>query len=412
MSNGSGAAPATQADPAVAAKLQRLLDESAYINVLSVTNPERPPQGVPTPGSRDPQQIIGFRPYEQPHRFAITVESRDGVLRASNRVGAISTELTMRWLAMPDDFFARPDTVPPATPLDFDRAQRFVALDGTFVLDDEGKNGFTFFGDGQTYAEPAVAGERRMRLGAVGNLSEGFGIFKDRIATLVVNGVMLAPDQLLLQLLIRIPDPDGIFRASSDLEPVKNEGDPARNDTFFTLLGQPAGPDAVEQHFAADGRMVGASVAENLRLVALDWDTGADGKGLRTSQRIGPLVGRLNTDIIFEPMNPDTPGTAISPVPFTTQNTTIDFFDSAGNTTGTMHPNLTEGRGFMMQLPGTTGVQFRIVAFGPVDGGSGQFDGAFGMLAVNSQISPLPPALSNLYVLRLADPTHRYRIGG
>jgi len=52
---------------------------------------------------------------------------------------------------------------------------------------------------------------------------------------------------------------------------------------------------------------------------------------------------------------------------------------------------------------------FRFAGFGPILGGTGQFDGAEGMMTMNSAISVFPRTLSNLYTFRLYDPSGRFR---
>jgi hypothetical protein len=105
------------------------------------------------------------------------------------------------------------------------------------------------------------------------------------------------------------------------------------------------------------------------------------------------------------------PGTANSPVPFTTEEI-YTFNDSAGLTVGTISCGVVEGWSFGLkfpQAPGQPGVRF--AGFGPITGGTGQFAGVQGMLTVNSLIGIAPHALSLMHVLHLIDPTEKFRSG-
>jgi hypothetical protein len=52
---------------------------------------------------------------------------------------------------------------------------------------------------------------------------------------------------------------------------------------------------------------------------------------------------------------------------------------------------------------------FRFVGFGPIIGGTGQFDDVEGMMTMNSFVSVFPRTLSNLYIFRFYDPQHKLR---
>ena len=53
---------------------------------------------------------------------------------------------------------------------------------------------------------------------------------------------------------------------------------------------------------------------------------------------------------------------------------------------------------------------YRIGGFGPIQGGTGEFAGAGGMLSMNALLSIYPRVFSSLYVFRLADAAGKYRL--
>lgn len=63
------------------------------------------------------------------------------------------------------------------------------------------------------------------------------------------------------------------------------------------------------------------------------------------------------------------------------------------------------------ELKGAPMPVFRFAGFGPILGGTGYFNGADGMMSMNSAISVFPRTLSNLYVFRFYDPTGKFRAG-
>ena len=125
---------------------------------------------------------------------------------------------------------------------------------------------------------------------------------------------------------------------------------------------------------------------------------------------VGPVVAEMEADVAFNLMAP--PGTAERPVPFTT-NEVYTFLDADGQNAGTILAGVVEGISFDLKFPaapGQPGVRF--AGFGPITGGTGQFEGAKGMLTVNSLIGIAPHTLSLLHVLYLADPHQAFRRGG
>jgi hypothetical protein len=65
----------------------------------------------------------------------------------------------------------------------------------------------------------------------------------------------------------------------------------------------------------------------------------------------------------------------------------------------------------MGALPGVEAPVFRVAGFGPLEGGTGTFLGAEGLVTVNAALTLFPNAFSTLYVLRIHDPESRIRGG-
>src|SRR5206468_3790841 len=84
--------------------------------------------------------------------------------------------------------------------------------------------------------------------------------------------------------------------------------------------------------------------------------------------------------------------TPVSPIQ--TTNGVFSFFDREGKTLGTVNANMIEGRAMRTELEGAPMPVFRFAGFGPLLGGTGFFDGADGMMSMNSVVSVFPRALS------------------
>jgi hypothetical protein len=90
------------------------------------------------------------------------------------------------------------------------------------------------------------------------------------------------------------------------------------------------------------------------------------------------------------------------------------FYDSGGNTVGTLTANVLEGRRFDVRFsraPQEPGLRFGF--FGPIIFGTGCFKGAQGVLyGASGSVFKFPPeshVISNWYVLRLLDPDGKFR---
>ena len=380
-----------------------LLRQAAYFSLFSMPNPTQPNKPIVKPGVG----MIGVEVHEDLHRFNVQVEQptahpRQGI-RAINQVGQPVAQVHIDWRPIPDDYVASPDKEPPPTPLDPMRSQRFVMLGGQFRFNDGRQSGFHGFGTGRTFPT-MINGQPQLRIGAVIDILEGYGRLAGKQGTVVVNGYITPPDGLALNILVRVLDPSGDLLTSSALPPVRPIPAPDPGSTFLMFLGEEDTSKPTTLRRAPDGRMLGASVHERLRLVHLNFDISGRA-GLRSHVTTGPVVGTLSGSLIFNPFAA-APG---APVPFQTQDGVFTFFDRQGKTVGSLKANIVEGRGFTAELPGAPMPVFRFGGFGPFLQGEGMFDGAIGMMSLNAAISVFPRTLSNLYVLRISDPDHKFR---
>ncbi len=391
--------------------MDALLQGSLYLD--TIVNPQQgvPNIALPLPGSSDLSDITGAQMFGQAKRLTLkTTVGKDGFDSVAS-IGTAQSGLSFRWVLAPEDERALPDKQPLPTLLHTGESQRFTMMDVEFRLDEAGENTFDGFGTGRTYPTE-VDGETQLWVGACGKILSGRGVFADVQGTFVLNGTLTPPGELCFELLIRILDPAPGLTSIKPLRGLDNEKaakgaeDQLGGGSFTTFLGAPDPAVPIQQDFTPDGRMLGASVTELLRVVRLEYDLGKDGTSLRAHYAVDDwIAGRLVTKIRFNPFDPSTPGTPESPMPWRTEETTITFFDPKGKVTGTIGANVDEGRGFLATYEGFPAPVpvFNLVGFGPFAGGTGRFSNAHGMLSVNAGVSVDPGTLSNMYVLRLAD---------
>lgn len=380
-------------------EVQRLLEQAAYLSIFSVPDASSPNVPVRLLPGLD-ITTIAVRVHETLHRFSIDVESAGAGLTARNRIGEPMASVEIRWTPMPDDFEAAPGRVPPPTLLNPFRSQRFCMLDGHLQFADAAASSLTAFGTGRTF--PAESGGRpRLDIGAVIDVLSGQGKLAGLCGTICVNGTIEPPDGLALNLMLRFIDPRGVLAA-----PAAPVGGPpataAAESVFLAFLGEVDPRQPVVLRRAPDGSVLGSQVHELLRRVSLDSSLDA-ATGLCGSLVPGPVVGRVDATLHFDPL------TALEVSPIRTTDGVFTFFDEGGAELGSLRSDMVEGRAFKTPLAGAPAPIFRFGGFGPILGGCGLFAGASGMMSMNSAVSVFPRTLSNLYVLRLADPEGRLR---
>ncbi|HEV2987775.1 MAG TPA: hypothetical protein VG759_04995 [Candidatus Angelobacter sp.] len=384
-------------------RVTALLKSAAYFPIFNIHNPAKPNQvNQLIPGL--PFFIRSVDVNEQLHRFEINVCRTAMGIRATNLVGEPAADVHIQWTPIPDFYAPAPNVQPPPWLLNPFMSQRFCMLGGQLTFTDADHSGVHAFGTGHTY--PATeGGEGVLRIGAAIDVLQGLGKFKGLQGAFCINGYIQPPQNLGLNLMIRMMDPDGVLHAAArpPIAPIRPIPDPDSNAVFMMFLGEVDPSAGVELIPSPDGQgFIGSRVNELLRLVRFSFDTNTSA-GLRSITEEGPIVGKVSAILYFNFLDP------ANVIPIQTTNGVFTFFDEKGNTIGSVLSNMVEGRAMRTQVTGFPMPLFRFAGFGPILGGTGQFSGADGMMSMNSAVSVFPRTLSNLYVFRFYDPQGRLR---
>ena len=400
-SSGAGGGPPPSAGTAIKYSpevLQRVVDQAAYFNALSVSRVKSSSVAIRNQNG----DCIGFRVEEDLHRFAVNVQppTAEGGLKASNAMGESYGKFKHRWLLAADDFVGGPDREPAPTPLDPSRSQRFIMLDGVCKFGD-GNDGFRGFGAGVTFPMDSRTGTQVLAV-TVGTIVDGFGSFKDHLEGTYVHCGTLSPERGFTgNLLLRVMDHQGTLRTQGSLPSMRGQSLPERDITYIVFRGQAVESDPVTPRIGQDGQLRGLTVVQGLRLINLM--SGLD-DGPRSVARVGQIIGKITAHVDFNPAAPG--GTALNPIPFTTFDE-LDFVDDAGKSIGGFTADSSEGRVFNIRVAGQAGIRFGGV--GQVLNGTGPFQGMKGLMTDNSVVIFQPHVSASLYVLRLHDPEGRFR---
>jgi hypothetical protein len=371
--------------------MERLLKKAAYFSFFSVPNPTL--QNVPVglmPGMRS--IITAVQVNESLHRLDIHQGSSGCAL------GESLAQVHINWVVTPDGYEPIPDEYPPATVLVPFVSQQFCTLDGELRLVDREGSGFRGFGFGRTF--PSGFGGP-LRLGAIVDAMEGIGAFRGLSGTAVVNGMVRPPNDLALNIMLRLMDPGGKLATSRHLPQHEfHDQDPAT--LFLVLLGEVDPDRPVQLDVREDGTIAGSSVTERLRLVNLTCAVTAEAVA-KSCLTEGPIVGEVTAQLSFNPFSPS----RVSPI--ATRDGAFTFYDGRGDVVGTIEADMVDGRAFRETVPSFPNPIFRFAGFGPVLGGSGAFAGVSGLMTMNAVVSVFPRTLSNMYILRLDDRDGRLR---
>jgi hypothetical protein len=337
---------------------------------------------------------------EAPLRFKTSFETAACQLLAINAVGQSIATVHIRWTPIPWDYPANPYTNPPQTILNPLVSQRFEMLNGEFRFDDSHNTGVHGFGSGRTF--PLFPNGLSLEIGAVIDVVEGYGAFSGRSGLIVVNGMITPPNGLDLNLMMRILDPGGGLLTDEPLPPIGNYPFPDPTATFMIFAAEPDPERPSTLRVGPNGRVQGLELHERLRVAALDFAV-LPRQGLKSQVRTGRIVGRARSTLHL-PLDHGVP------IPVQTTGAEFELFDrELGLCFGTLSADLVEGRGFPTTVPEAPAPIYRIGGFGPIQGGTGEFAGASGMLSLNSLLSIYPRTFSNLYIFRLRDAQGRYR---
>ena len=390
--------------------LQGLIDESCCFNIFVS------PSGSQGDTCRCPAgRIVGFRSVSDIRRFAMGLDiSANTGVRGSNLTGEVTGKLSFGWLLMPHDYHAFPGCRPPQT--DFDRtvSQRFVMTEMNFTFGD-GPDGFRSFGTGRTFPVES-AGQPRLTVAAVGNITEGFGRFRGHEGTYTLCGELEPEQGFVGHITIRVADPQNTLRDAKSLPVINPVADPDPSGAYLFWTAQ-KGRGASQANSASldpQGRMRGLNIPTQLKGCSLDFTVQKDGFQA-AAYKAGAIIGR---EIGFgrgsDPIAPPT-GTPLSPYLFEGV-AQYSFFTPDGDTLGSLTTNVIEGRRFDLLLPRAPGeVAWRFGFFGPIVLGTGCFQGAEGIFyGASSSVFKPPPGdhvITHQYAARLIDPDKRFRTG-
>src|SRR5947209_13333585 len=107
----------------------------------------------------------------------------------------------------------------------------------------------------------------------------------------------------------------------------------------------------------------------------------------------------MKSFVIFNPLYP--PVMAVSPAHYQSRNE-FTILDQRGQPIGSFQANIVEGRNFDLKLAEAPGqAANRFGGFGPIEGGTGAFEGIAGIMTDNSTIGIAPFATTGLAELRV-----------
>jgi len=403
-----------RAGPPAAAEVERWF-RSAYFSLFSVPNPEEPDipleAELPFPFSLLQQLpflegalLRGVIVNEQPLRFQTKTGTASCQLVASNVVGRPIATVHIQWTPIPWDYNANPNVNPPQKILNPLVSQRFEMLDGKFLFDDAAGSGVHGFGSGRTF--PNFPYGLSLNIGAVIDVLEGFGAMEGHQGLMVVNGVITPPNDLALNIMQRIIDPSGDLLTDGPLAPIDPQPFPDPGATFMMLLGEPDPERPSRLLYGANGEISGIEMYERLRLVDLDFDV-LPREGPRSQVKVGEVVGQAGGTWRFP--SGLAPRKASIPIPVQTHGGFLQL-GRRRMRFGSVQADLVEGRGFPTVVPGAPTLLYRIGGFGPIQGGSGEFEGASGLVSMNSLVSLSPLTFSNMYIFRFEDAAGELRL--
>jgi hypothetical protein len=403
--NGRTSPPSGSVNAAYSAELlQHLVDQASYFNLHSTPDANGRDVAIRR-RTNNKDEVIGVRVHELLRRFNIRTYPATDLLpwRATNTVGEVAGKFTHCWMFIPDDFVAQPGCEPPPTAFNPEHSQRFVMLNAICKLGNG--DGFSGFGTGKTY--PATAGRRsQLLVTAIGTLVKGFGKFKEHHeCTYVYCGTFDVHRGFTGSLMIRVMDSQGTFRTTRTLPALRPEPDPEPDITYILLRGQASPTDIVAPLLGPAGEFLGMKVEQGVTVLSVDASYKGF-RGLQSATRLGPFIGKLSADIVFDPMAPG--GTWRDPIPFTATDT-LTFPNSKDNPFGSFVADLVEGRVFNLEIPKRSGLKaIRFGGTGPLRDGTGVFKGIEGLMTDNSVVMFMPHVSASVYVLRINDPDGKY----
>jgi hypothetical protein len=395
-------------------QVAQLLKAAAYFPVFNAHDPAIPNDTVPLlpiPIRALQQSLVtAVNIHEELRRFEVVAQVGPQGLSAVNRISPDGVaNVSVRWTPIPENYSPSPGVSPPPTILNPFQSQRFTMLNGQLSFHDRQVSGLQAFGSGRTF--PVSGSPGSLNIGAVIDVLGGSGALHGLSdeslpgATMVINGFVKPPQDLALNLIVRVMDPSGRLTARAPIPPLARAGPaPSGSGVFLFFLGEADPHRPVRLLYGSDGAPIGAQVVESLRLVSISFDL-ETAAGLRSSTQEGPVVGTASAILYCRFQD------QLNVIPTQTTGSVFSFHDLQGRSLGSVCANMVEGRAFRTRLPGAPHPVFRMGGFGPLFRGTGAFAGVSGMMSMNGVVSAYPPTLSNLYVLRIEDSDGRLRSG-
>jgi hypothetical protein len=309
----------------------------------------------------------------------------------------------LMFASFPDAQLHWEPSLPPPAIYDRWRSQRFVLTHPQISFDRVGR--MRGLGVGHTYPIN-VGGATELLAGAVCNLDRGTGIFSGLEASVAMSGILTRGLGFDGTITVRIPDSTGRLRSETVAPDVDASG-PQPVGTVILLRGEKKDRTVKTSFGPKPGPDLDSLVTPS-QMRAVRYGCAIGDESIKGDMTVGPIVAHMNADVHFNLEAP--PGTSDRPGPFTTSEL-YEFVDPCGGVPGTLSASVEEGISFGLQFPaapGQPGVRF--TGYGPIRGGTGAFEGAEGVLTVNSVIGIAPHVLSLTHVLYLVDPGGRFRV--
>lgn len=378
-----------------------VIRRAAYFSIFSVPDPAQLSTGVPLVPFI-PQILHRIDITESPRRHQLVVTPPNAQCGFRTNKQGSSRPIAYQHLVldmMPNNFQAALGREPWQTGLLPFLSQRFYMSQGVFDFLDPAGSGFRAHASGRFFPS-RVAGALQLRIGVIVEILTYLGNLQGHPGNLVVNGYTTPPTIFANSFVMRFVDPDGDLTTDEPIPPIEDplpDSEPDISFLPFITRVQPGSRFTVEP--TGDGK-VRVTMVEDVRLVDTNFDVIPR---LRSRTVPGPLVGEHRMTLVFDPDFPH------EVIPLYSVGSEFRFFTADGRLPiGTLKADIFEGRAFRTTIPHLESPFYRICGFGPFTGGTGQFANLVGMVSLNGALS-LAGATSSMYMLRMADPSGRFR---
>ena len=393
----------TQPSTQSSADVLRVLRKAAYFLVASQPDPgDLPTSELLIPFI--PLGIIGIDIREAPRRLQIAFGPPSPVcgfmtnkVVSEKQIANIRLQLTMIPNNFQPNFIEGPGQNPPPTLLLPIISQRGTVTGGTVDFLDSQGSGVRVEGT-MRFFPSTVGGEQQLRLSALGDIVEGLGALHGVKGNVVVNGFTTPPSKFAAYFMFYFAESPEL-KSEAPLPPIdlaQTDRDPTTR--LIPLMAELHPDYPVEIESVSDGKKK-VSLVERLRLLQTNFVVDP---ALRTHIVEEEVVGTRKTTLVFDPDDPQ------DVIPLFSIDSEMTFYASGDKPIGSLKVNLSEGRAFRTTSPELDEPYFRIIGMGPFIEGTGQFKDTTGLITLTGGLSLTPPALSSMYLLRIADPEERF----